>query len=651
MTDRQINSISFALPTRQFEVNASVTVNETLPKVNEFVLRLIKVCVGLTAEEIAIYFGFSGKETRLVLEALQDQSLVRVEGDLVRLTEYAESKFSSDDDIPRFSNVQPRRDIIEFDLLSFHPINGRSHKGTGAYLVELPCSNDRIGSSGRLAEQAYQKHFRRILRDKEKTNDDIEIYKISSVTSKRMFEVPVTVSFLLSTQTEIVRMIDYEEDATEEFRLVVETAVSDALQTVETEQLRHLEEFVDHFDDVVIRKYLHKTNFDIESYIHDVVESTAVAYAGDTTPILGNLYMPDNHQMVIGEISSALTSLRSGVNLTSAVWLAPSYRFWGRTPLLDHFFTAVEKSLPQLQKPHKNAIAELIMLYPGLRETKWILERQLWSDPQKNIHFYSGEIMGGRIEVFIVPSAFACALFHYRLPGNSMALVPIGFMTTDITLIEKAKRLVGLATGYGSQYVGPAEYGKEKVLGRSNFLETFGFLNYCALDDRYKFPLFGVDLELAREHSNASREARQSGANSAGFPNSFADAKTQRPSQGKERSIAPQTPPKVTLIMEETEDQIVFRISGSDGISFKISKDKRWSGLPPIGLSNSREIISLAARTGVDRERINVAVKGISEYMRTMSPAECAKVLSAELDISVPEIWRFFIDSMFILGR
>lgn len=225
-----LNLITFALPARQFVIHSSVTVNESLPKVTEFALRLIRLCEDIEAEQLAQYFGFTIKETRLLLESLVDQSLVEFDGSSIRLTPYAESKFYTDDDLPRFSVVKPRTDSVDFDLVTFHPLNNVRSRKTPAYACELPIDQKQVGDSTRLAEQAYQTHFQRILKAKERTNDKIDIYKISNVKSDKLFGVPLEVGFFLNEELEVERQIAYDDEAPQEYRLGVEAAVSDALR-------------------------------------------------------------------------------------------------------------------------------------------------------------------------------------------------------------------------------------------------------------------------------------------------------------------------------------------------------------------------------------------------------------------------------------
>lgn len=645
MENFPLNTMTFALPARQFEISASVTVNETLPKVNEFVLRLIKVCREIEGEEIASYFGFSAKETRLVLDALRDQSLIQMEGEVIRLTEYAESKFYTDDDIPRFSVVKTRTDNIDFELLTFNPVAGRTRNKTAAFAIEIPCESDRVGSSSRLAEQAYQKNFKKILRDKERTKDVIDIYKISNIKSKKLFEIPLKVTFALSERNEIERMIDYDEDATEDFRLAVEAAVSDVLQTTESSQNDWLINFIEHFDDPLLRNYISRNGFEFDKYIREVFDSRSVAYSDSRTPFLGNIYMPNNQEAVLQGISAAMTSATGGLNLMSGVWMAPDYRFWGRTALLDDFYNKAERLLSQPKKSRQNVAQEFFLLFPGIRETKWILERQLWSKPAKNIHFYSGNVMGGRVEILLLPASFACVLFHYRPPGNSMALIPLGFITTDLLLIEKAKELIGQATGYGNTYVGPAQIDRSKPQIATTFLDTFGFLNYSIINGRVSGQLFGSSTigvganpsnlpQTRGDHSKKSREIRSSEATVDSNGEAI-----------KSRRVGWQ------VITEETEDQIVFRSGEHGEITFKVSKGQQWRGLMPLPSINAQAVTELAVRLHCDRRALLEELSVMQKYAKELTPAEAAKKIAEDLGIPAGEVWRYFIDAMYILER
>lgn len=481
-----LNVITFALPARQFLIHSSVTVNESLPKVTEFALRLIRLCEDIDAEQLSQYFGFTNKETRLLLESLVDQSLIEFDGTSIRLTPYAESKFYTDDDLPRFSVVKPRTDSVDFDLLTFHPLNNVRGRKSPAYASELPIDQTQIGESTHLAEQAYQTHFQRILKAKEKTNDKIDIYKISNVKSDKLFGVPLDVGFFLNEELEVERQIAYDDEAPQEYRLGVESAVSDALRSILVSQQKSLEDFVERFDDKLVGQFLSKKGFDFQTYVRAVHVRNEIGYSECTQPLIGNMYMPDNAAKIITAIKRSLP-VQEGQEasnlLTSVAWLAPDYRFWGRSKLFDDFYFSLQKELPQAKKKKAHFAEEVKVLYPGARQTVRSLQSIFWSKQEKCLHFHEGDLANGRIEILLVPLCFACVLFHYAPAGNTASLVPFGFMTTDPQLIKEAQVAISEATDNGRRYVCKANYGNNHGDAPKElpYKDVFGFLNYCSI--------------------------------------------------------------------------------------------------------------------------------------------------------------------------
>jgi len=479
-----VNVVTFSLPARKFIIQSSVTVNESLPKVTEFALRLIRLCEDIDAEQLAHYFGFTEKETRLLLDSLSDQSLIQFEGAAIQLTPYAESKFYTDDDLPRFSVVKPRTDAIDFDLLTFHPMRNTGPRKALNYSVELPVDQRQIGESTRLAEQAYQTHFQRILRTKEKTNDKIDIYKISSVKSDKLFGVPLDVGFFLNEDVEVERQINYDEDAPQAYRLGLESAVSDALRSTLTLQQTWLADFVERFSDNLIGQFLSNKSFDFQAYVNAVHVRQEISYSGATQPVIGNMYMPLNAARILAAIKPSLPIIESQSNssfLTSAVWLAPEYRFWGRSKHFDDLYFAIQKELPQSKKSKNGAREEVNILYPGTRDSIRDLQSIFWSKPEKALHFHEGYFCGGRVEILLIPLCFACVLFHYAPSGNTSSLVPFGFMTTEPKLLKEAQLLITEVTDGGRRYIGKANYSGGDSRDVSSYGESFSFLNFCSL--------------------------------------------------------------------------------------------------------------------------------------------------------------------------
>lgn len=78
----------------------------------------------------------------------------------------------------------------------------------------------------------------------------------------------------------------------------------------------------------------------------------------NTQPLIGNIYMPSNSASIISAVKESLPVQEGQVTsnlLTSVAWMAPDYRFWGRSKLFDDFYFALQKER-FLQSKKKGAL-------------------------------------------------------------------------------------------------------------------------------------------------------------------------------------------------------------------------------------------------------------------------------------------------------
>jgi hypothetical protein len=66
-----IRPLGFNVPCRQFLIEAQVTRDKRMPVVDEFVLRVLRLCESLSIKRLGAFFGFSQMETQVVLADLQ----------------------------------------------------------------------------------------------------------------------------------------------------------------------------------------------------------------------------------------------------------------------------------------------------------------------------------------------------------------------------------------------------------------------------------------------------------------------------------------------------------------------------------------------------------------------------------------------------
>lgn len=83
--------------------------------------------------------------------------------------------------------------------------------------------------------------------------------------------------------------------------------------------------------------------------------------------------------------------------MTSVAWLAPEYRFWGRSKLFDEFYFSLQKELPQTKKKKANFAEEVKIPAPDPVAMR-SLQSVFWSPQEKSLHFHEGELANGRID-------------------------------------------------------------------------------------------------------------------------------------------------------------------------------------------------------------------------------------------------------------
>lgn len=120
----EFNRVTFGLPIETFRVEANIALDERLPVVTEFVLRLLRICGRVSMASFRDYFGFTDSEALSVIESLTRQGLIELMDDEMQLSLFAIERFEeSGGDHPRFSKVELRKDTVTFDLISFTPLH------------------------------------------------------------------------------------------------------------------------------------------------------------------------------------------------------------------------------------------------------------------------------------------------------------------------------------------------------------------------------------------------------------------------------------------------------------------------------------------------------------------------------------------------
>lgn len=484
----EFNRVTFGLPVETFRVDAYIALEERLPVVTEFVLRLLRICglVNLTA--FRNYFGFTNSEALAVIDSLARQGLLEVVEEDVHLSRFAIERFEeSGGDHPRFSKVELRTDTVTFDLISFTPLRPQAGEVPTDNLLKLEASDEAIGESAERARMAYRQRFPEVaslrgdLRDR-----SYGVYSVEDIESKRRTYIPIPVSFALDSDGQVQRQIDqtFERAAPPELVQFVNQQVTASIPRTMSLGSSDLEEFIETFDLPLLRQYLQGKKFDLFRYLTEVHLTRAVRYEVGVEAVFGNLYLQENRERIVARVKDRRQGRRRhGPLLTSLAWLTPEDPLWGRG---DAFARTVAELLTQL-RGDRGADNLHVLAYAEQGQEQAVLSR-FRLQGLTELHFSrpvppDGMLMGGRLELMLYPTGFMAAVIHLPSPGNPGLWMPIGILSVMPKHLDLAQKLMRRAMG-GRRYGRKARFSqKETSVSPSTFEDGLAFLNYCGLVD------------------------------------------------------------------------------------------------------------------------------------------------------------------------
>ena len=488
----EFNRVTFGLPVETFRVDAYIALEERLPVVTEFVLRLLRICGSVNLTAFRNYFGFTNSETLAVIDSLVRQGLVDVVEEDVQLSRFAIERFEeSGGDHPRFSKVELRSDTVTFDLISFTPLRSHAGEAQSDNLLKLEASNEAIGESAERARMAYRQRFSEVaalrgdLRDR-----SFGVYSVEEVESKCRTYIPIPVSFALDSDGQVQRQIDqtFERAAPPELVQFVNEQVTAVIPKTLALGGGDLEEFIDTFELPLLRQYLQGKKFDLFRYFTEVHLTRAVRYPVGVEAIFGNLYLQENLERIVTRIQDRRQgNRRYGPLLTSLVWLTPDDELWGRG---DAFARTVAELGSHLRGGNSSDNLHLLA-YAEQGQEQAVLSR-FRVQGLTELHFSrplppDGMLMGGRLELMLYPTGFMAAVIHLPSPGNPGLWMPIGFFSAMPKHLDLAQKLLRKAMG-GRRYGRKAKFShKEWGVSPTTFEDGLPFINYCGLVDGMHF--------------------------------------------------------------------------------------------------------------------------------------------------------------------
>ena len=440
--------VTFTLPAQRFAVTCAISVEETLPIVSEFSIRLVYSCGSVTPSQLQSFFGFSDREATIVIRSLLDERLVRWEDESITLTPYALGKFlESYDGVPRCVRIKEWSGDAVFELISYSPIDKKKLSPTTSALpIALQAGDaDREARTSYWAERSFQQHFQAIVAKRGK----MQIYKISEMEPKDRLSVPLTCTFMISldAQNEITRSLP---DQDLEQRPDITKAISDSLAgTAKTGNDGVVSAFK-MFDVWNAGQFSVAGGFRLERFLDLVHVVKTNPFVEGVVPITGSLLLAENRRF-LKERLALMVELGGAApaehHASSRIyWLTPDVPLWGRSVSARSFSSDLRRFMnssvaaDQLQTSAEeqdlNSPLVRAFIQPGrLPDSR---TRRAFSDGIPGSAALKIRVLDGKTEVLWMPGRFVCMLYHYQT--DHAIPVPVGFFSVAEPQLSAAKQ-------------------------------------------------------------------------------------------------------------------------------------------------------------------------------------------------------------------
>ena len=429
--------VTYTLPAQRFAVSCAISVEETLPIVSEFSIRLVYSCGSVTPSQLQSFFGFSDRETTIVIRSLLDERLVRWEDESITLTPYALAKFlESYDGVPRCVRIKEWSGDAIFELVSYSPIDKKKLSPTTATLpIPLQAGEaDREARTTYWAERSFQEHFQTIVAKRDK----MQIYKISEMEPKDRLSVPLTCTFMISLdgQNEITRSLP---DQDLEQRPDITKAISDSLAGTAKTGNDGIVSAFKMFGAWNAAQFFAVGGFRLERFLDLVHVVKANPFVEGVMPITGSLLLAENRKFLRQRLAliAELGNAADAEHHASAriYWLTPDVPFWGRTlstrsfgsdlrRLMNSSLAAEQSQMSSEEQDLKSPLVRSFIQPGRLPDTR---SRRAYSEGIPGSAALRNKVLDGKVEVLWMPGRFMCMLYHYQT--DHAVPVPVGFFS------------------------------------------------------------------------------------------------------------------------------------------------------------------------------------------------------------------------------
>lgn len=458
----EFNRVTFALPTQAFKITAYISAEERLPAVTEFVLRLLHTCGRVSLIGLRDYFGFSAAEALSVIESMERMGQIKLDEDFLALSDEIAARFeASPDECPWVAKLKKRTDTVSFDLLAFTNLRRPQNIFATDNWIKLNPSADVVGGSVDRAKRAYRENFTEIEREHaryrgQERERSYGVHSIENVHANRPSFIPITIGFGVDRKGGLVTVLPEEFESGANPSLVTEfrDRINYELERSPATDNSFVETFLDKFQLDFLRKYVIGNNLDIRAFAQDMAQG--LSSPSGVYPLFGSLGSKTNREFIALQINEARKGgKRAPKHLSSLMWQAPNYEFWGRG---EEFKAAVDIFTKALKS---GGSGDDLHVMDYAQERQEVPVRSKYANTGLDeLHLVRPDILSAAtwtesLELMLYPGQFAVAMIHAQLENCPGVRYSFGVLSTKGAHLRLVHQLLlerGRERKYGGRW-------------------------------------------------------------------------------------------------------------------------------------------------------------------------------------------------------
>lgn len=454
----EVDVASFAVPAQRFRIRAAVTKDAKFDLMAEFALRLLNETKELKIADLQAFFGLTDREAVLLVMQLQNMYLIDDRGGVICLTPDGRESFREGTrDEPRLIQVEPLRDTIAFDKVSFN-----FAEWTGAeemhvrHLPQLAVQDRKRASQAyKAARDAFQRHFAEYLRQgsssRHAVDNRTQIYSVEEVEPKKAFLQELSVPLILRLGPPVVIEPDFTELeglGRPGSRQELVNAVARGLQTLQPpEGSDEALDFIGTFDGGLLTGFRSGGRIDPAKWVPHVLSGEPLHERHGKAAVLCGSVVSKSVRDTLGDWSRQHDgrSADKDEELLPLLWVRPSMAHWGRS---GDFLTLARRLRSRAER--RGGMAMLASRDDGVVHEIGF-QRTLMAEGKSPGPFDRAiglrkAVLPGALEMILSPGRWVFVAVHQHVPASPVP-VAAGFCSAVPEVVDAARRALAERIG------------------------------------------------------------------------------------------------------------------------------------------------------------------------------------------------------------